>query len=80
VSPRPYLCGLKRHIEARRNDATTWRALAAWLLDNGRDDEATAVRLSWPTLRDNVVRSGMSLDQVALHAKVLGRWAREAEE
>jgi hypothetical protein len=55
-------------------------APARWLLDDGRDDEAAAVRAFWPAFRDNVVEAGVSLDetlrQVAWHRKVLGRRVR----
>jgi hypothetical protein len=55
--------------------------VALW--DNDRDDEATAVRVIWPTLLDNVLVSGVSvhetLRQVARHATRFGRRAREIE-
>jgi hypothetical protein len=60
-----------------------WLALASWLRDNGRDDEAAAVRVYWPTLRDNVTVSGVSVEltvrELARHAARLGRRAREIE-
>jgi hypothetical protein len=50
--------------------------------DNGRDDEAAAVRVFWPTLRDNI-DAGVSVEQtlreLARHAARLGRRAREIE-
>jgi uncharacterized protein (TIGR02996 family) len=41
-------------IRERPDDGPRWLALARWLTDNGRDDEAAAVRVFWPTLRDNL--------------------------
>jgi hypothetical protein len=64
-------------IRERPDDAPRWLALAAWLWDNGRDDEAAAVRIFWPTLRDNVVEARVSVEDtladVARHAGILGR-------
>jgi uncharacterized protein (TIGR02996 family) len=69
-------------IREKPDDGPRWLALASWLWDNGRDDEAAAVRAFWPALRENV-EAGVSLDgtlrQVAFHAKMLGRRAREVE-
>ena len=42
------------------NAAAGWQALAASLFDNGRDGEAAAVRVFWPTIGD-----GPSCGQVA---------------
>ena len=68
-------------IRERPDDGPHGLALASWLWDNGRDDEAAAVRAFWPALGYNVVEAGMSLDetlpQVAFHVKMLGRRARE---
>ena len=69
-------------IREEPDDGPRWLALAGWLLDNGRDDEAAAVRVYWPVLRDNLTAS-VSLDetlrQVKQNAARLGRRAREAE-
>jgi hypothetical protein len=58
-------------------------ALAAWLWDNGRNDEAAPVRVYWPTFRDNVTVAGISvvktLRKLARHAGMLGRRPREIE-
>jgi uncharacterized protein (TIGR02996 family) len=35
-------------IRERPDDGARWLALAGWLFDNGRDDEAVAVRAFWP--------------------------------
>jgi hypothetical protein len=63
-------------------DESRWLALSRWMPDNGRDDEAAAVRVFWPTLRDNV-RSGASpgrtLRELARCAGRSGRRAREIE-
>jgi hypothetical protein len=60
-----------------------WLALAGWLADEGRDDEAAAVRVHWRTLAENVA-GGVSVDEtvaeVTRHAKLLGEVARRIEE
>jgi hypothetical protein len=58
------------------------RWVASWLSDNGREDEAVAVRVFWPTLRDTVaertpVREPMR--QVVRDAIKLGRRAQRVE-
>jgi hypothetical protein len=59
-----------------------WASLAAWLRDNGRDDEADAVRVFWPRL-SACVRAGWSvhtaLRDVARHAAWWGRQARQVD-
>jgi uncharacterized protein (TIGR02996 family) len=37
-------------IVADPNDETRWLNLARWFADNGRDDDAAAVRVFWPAL------------------------------
>jgi uncharacterized protein (TIGR02996 family) len=80
----PILTALLDAIRDQPNDERRWIALAGWLWDNGRDDEAAVVRVFWPTLRDNVTVSGVSLletlRQTARHARLLGSRAREIEE
>jgi hypothetical protein len=70
-------------IAGQPNDERRWIALASWPWDNGRDDEAAVVRVFWPTLRDNVLVSGVSLyatlRQMARHRRLLGRREREVE-
>ena len=77
----PDLPALLEAIRANPDDGARWLAVAAWLWDNGRDDETAAVRAFWPALRDTVVEAGVSLDetlrQVAWHSKMLARRARE---
>jgi hypothetical protein len=67
-------------IRARADEQAGWLALAAWLWDNGREDEAAAVRVYWPTLRDNI-DAGVSVEhtlrELARHSGKLGRKARE---
>jgi hypothetical protein len=79
----PDLPAILDAIRERPDDCARWRALASWLWDEGRDDEAAADRAIWPALRDNVVEAGVSLDetlrQVASHAKMLARRARAVE-
>lgn len=70
-------------IRDRPDEEARWLALASWLRDNGPEDEAAAVRVFWPTLRDNVLVSGVplheTLSQLAQHAARLGPRAREIE-
>ena len=60
----PDLPQLLAAIRDKPDDGPRWLALASWLWDNGRDngrdDEAAAVRVFWPTLRDNLA-NGVSL-------------------
>jgi uncharacterized protein (TIGR02996 family) len=70
-------------IRAEPNREANWLALAFWLADRGRDDEAAVVRVFWPALRDTV-GAGTPLHQalrtVARNAARLGRRSREVEE
>ena len=70
-------------ITVHPNEALRWLALASWLWDNGRDDEAAAIGTFWPVLRDNLVEAGVSLEEtlrlVERNAVMLGRRAREVE-
>lgn len=81
--PDPDLAVVLTALRERPDDGHRWLALASWLWDHDRDDEAVAVQVFWPTLRDNVVVSGASvhatLRQVARHAAQLGHRAREVE-
>jgi hypothetical protein len=83
MTDAPDLTVLLNAIRERPDDGHRWLALSVWLWDNDRDDEAAAVQEFWPTLRDNVIVSGVSLHatlrQMARHAKVLGRRARRFE-
>jgi uncharacterized protein (TIGR02996 family) len=78
----PDLPPLLDAIRADPDEGPRWLALAGWLDDNGRDDEAAAVRVYWPTLRDDLA-AGVSLDEtlayVARHARRLGAEARKIE-
>jgi uncharacterized protein (TIGR02996 family) len=70
-------------ILADPDDGGPWLALAGWFRDNGRDDEAVAVRVFWRTLRDSL-RIEQSIDTVLADvrrsASILGACAREIEE
>ena len=70
-------------IRERPDDGHRWLALASWLWDNDRDDEAVAVQVFWPNLRDRVLIEGHSvhatLRYVARYARVFGHKAREIE-
>lgn len=80
----PDLLSVLKAIRERPDDGARWLALSSWLWENGRDDEAAAVRAFWPTLSDNVVQFRVSveetLQQVTQHSKLLGRRAREIQE
>jgi uncharacterized protein (TIGR02996 family) len=70
-------------IRAAPDTESPWLALAGWFRDNGRDDEAAAVRVFWPVMRDSLA-AGRTLESV-LHllrrnTTRLGRRAREIEE
>jgi hypothetical protein len=74
-------------LDAIRADAdveTHWLALSQWLGDNGRDDEAVAVRVFWAILRDNIVVCKVPLDEtlddLKANAAILGPGARHIEE
>jgi uncharacterized protein (TIGR02996 family) len=68
-------------IRKRPDDGKRWLALASWLWDNGRDDEAATVRALWPTLRDNMAYVSLeaTLYDVARHAKLLAKIARKMD-
>jgi uncharacterized protein (TIGR02996 family) len=71
-------------IRERPDDGHRWLALASWLWDHDRDDEAAAVQVFWPNLRDCVLIEGHSvhatLRYVARYALIFGRRAREVEQ
>ena len=70
-------------IRADPDNESSWLNLARWFQDSGRDDEAAAVRVFWPTLRDSlgVRRSIIAvLADVRRNASLLGASAREIEE
>jgi uncharacterized protein (TIGR02996 family) len=70
-------------IARHPGDGPRWLALASWLADHGRPDEAAGVRVFWPTLRNYIVEDGMSVDvafaEVTGHARLLGELARQVE-
>src|SRR5438309_10193102 len=71
-------------IRENPNDASSWLALSSWIADSGGDDEAVAVRVFWPTLRDNVVEFGVPLDRTLAglteSAAIFGSVARQIEQ
>jgi uncharacterized protein (TIGR02996 family) len=78
----PDLPAILDKIRERPDDEGRWLTLAGWLADNGRDGEAAAVRVFWPTLRDDVLVGGSleaTLRHMARHAGRLGRRARQIE-
>jgi len=68
-------------IREKPDDGPRWLALASWLRDNGRDDEAAAVRTLWPTFRENLAFTtlGQTMDNLARHAALFGNIARQVE-
>jgi hypothetical protein len=48
----PDLATILDRIRAESYSPASWLALACWLADNGRDDEAAAVRGFWLELRE----------------------------
>jgi uncharacterized protein (TIGR02996 family) len=69
-------------LRAAPDEAAHWLAWADWLRDNGRDDEAAAVRMFHPAIRDSLAM-GMGLAEamelVARHAVKLARLAGSIE-
>ncbi len=84
MSDPPDLTVLLNAIRERPDDGDCWQALASWLEDMGRDDEAVAVRVYWPMFLDSVtvarVPLGLTPRQVARNAGVLGHQARQIEQ
>lgn len=68
-------------IQGDPDDPDRWIALACWPSDNGKDDESNAVRVLWPTIRDNLACASLAatLADVARNAKLLAKVAREIE-
>src|SRR5262245_4504671 len=77
----PKLISILNAIRESPDDEAHWLALTEWLYDNGRDDEAVAVRVPWPTLRENLacVSLAATLAGVARTAAVLAEAARAIE-
>jgi hypothetical protein len=73
--------GFHANIEATRmnlGNAAVLYAFAGWLSDNGRDDEAAAVRVFFSVLQENLER-GATLDEtLAIAQRNAGRLARRA--
>jgi len=70
-------------IRENPDDPTHWHALASWLADNGREEEAAVVRVFWPAIADTValgVPVAEALEQVRRNAMRLGKAARDIEE
>lgn len=63
------------------NDGNRWLALACWLGDNGRDVEAVAVHVHWPTRRDILACGSLAatLADLARNTKVPTKMARKVE-
>jgi hypothetical protein len=56
-----------------------WLALAGWLADNGREDEAAAVRVFFPVLVENLDRGATLEETLAIVQRNAGRLARRAK-
>jgi hypothetical protein len=77
----PDLPAILDALREKPADGPRWLVLAGWVFDNGRDDEAVAVRVYWPVLRDNLARASLesTLADVARHSRLLGQREREVE-
>jgi hypothetical protein len=79
----PDLPSLLAAIRSEPEAEPRWLALAAFLWNNGLDDDAAVVRVFWPAIRDSLA-NGRSLESalrlVHAHAGRLGRRARGIEE
>jgi hypothetical protein len=78
----PDLPAILDAIQADPNCEGRSLALASWLSDNGREDEAVAVCVFWPTLRDTMatgITLRVTMRRVARSAVKLGRRARQIE-
>jgi hypothetical protein len=79
----PDLPAILEGVRQEPDDARRWLALAAWYATSGREDEATALRMFWPVVRENVVVGRMGLETalagVAENAAVLADVARQIE-
>jgi hypothetical protein len=70
-------------VRCKPGDPACWLAVAGSLADNGRDDEAAAVRVFYPVLRDSLDRGASlegTLDIVRRNAARLARRARLLDE
>jgi hypothetical protein len=79
----PDLPAILDTIRHQRDDERHWLALAGWLWDNGRDDEAAVVRVFWPVIRYEIECERSvedALDLVRRNAELLGKQARESGE
>jgi uncharacterized protein (TIGR02996 family) len=77
----PDLPAILNAIREKPDDGPRWLALASWLWDNGRDDEAAAVRVLWPIFRDNLGYTTLdaTLKNLEAHAPQFGNIARLME-
>ena len=57
-----------------------WLALSSWLWDNGRYDEAVAVRVFWPVIRDDLVGGRTVEGAMEMVRQNAGRLARRARD
>jgi len=79
----PDLAYLLEMVRENPGDESRWLDLSRWLAGNGQHDEAAAVRVFWPSLRDAVMDAGVPLDEalagVSRNAGVMGERARQFE-
>jgi hypothetical protein len=68
-------------IQENPDDGSHWLAMPVWYLDAGRTDEAHAIRIVWPVLRDclDTVPLEESLKQVETGAVMFGNIAKHIE-
>ena len=68
-------------LDAIRRNPTApvcWLGLAGWLADNGRDDEAAAVRVFYPVLVENLERGATVEETLTIVRRTAGRLAIRA--
>ena len=68
----------RRQNQATLNDTKGWLALAGWLADNGRDDEAATVHVLYSVLQENLERGATLEETLAIVRRNAGRLARRA--
>jgi uncharacterized protein (TIGR02996 family) len=68
-------------IRSDPNDGAAWLVLSEWYAEQGRYDEADAVRVFWPMMRESLETATLDavLGELASAAKLLGGIARHVE-
>ncbi len=68
-----------RALRDRPDDGAAWARFTDWLVDNGHDDEADAVRAFWPAIADSLYMGMPLMRAMSLlgrHAAGLSKLAR----